>query len=362
MSISNIINFVPKELWTCIFGLAVEDKEQPPSQTTQNIALTCKHWKDITFDTLLPSYWNCAKSVLYTYFSRTNAHQKINEIVTQLGVDQTALDLLKLLSKELGANSLMVLPCQYEHHILDTELEKMWDTISSEINFGQGSQPCSASEIRTWLKEPSNTPLVQGVTALNLSELNLQLLPPEIGSFTNLQTLYLRNNQLVSLPQEFGNLVNLQWLYLDSNQLASLPQEFGNLTNLELLSLQNNQLASLPHEFGNLPNLKELYLNDNQLTSLPKEFGNLTNLKELYLNDNQLTSLPHEFGNLPNLKWLWLDNNQLASLPHEFGNLPNLKYLSLDNNQLASRPQVLGNLTNLQKLSLEGNPCYTAPH
>ncbi|MBS0649826.1 MAG: leucine-rich repeat domain-containing protein [Verrucomicrobia bacterium] len=316
MSISNIINFVPKELWTCIFGLAVEDKEQPPSQTTQNIALTCKHWKDITFDTLLPSYWNCAKSVLYTYFSRTNAHQKINEIVTQLGVDQTALDLLKLLSKELGANSLMVLPCQYEHHILDTELEKMWDTISSEINFGQGCQPCSASEIRTWLKEPSNTPLVQGVTALNLSELNLQLLPPEIGSFTNLQTLYLRNNQLVSLPQEFGNL-----------------------TNLELLSLQNNPLASLP-----------------------KEFGNLTNLKELYLNDNQLTSLPHEFGNLPNLKELYLNDNQLTSLPHEFGNLPNLKYLSLDNNQLASRPQVLGNLTNLQKLSLEGNPCYTAPH
>ena len=95
-----------------------------------------------------------------------------------------------------------------------------------------------------------------------------------------------------SIPSEIGNLTNLESLYLNNNQLTGLiPSEIGNLTNLTDLRLSSNQLTgSIPSEIGNLTNLERLWLNDNQLTgSIPPEIGNLTNLERLYLNDNQLT-------------------------------------------------------------------------
>ena len=175
-------------------------------------------------------------------------------------------------------------------------------------------------------------------TKLNLSGKGLTTLPLEIVKLTNLQFLYLYNNQLSSLPAEIVQLTNLQTLNLVGNQLSSLPVEFGQLTNLQTLYLNSNQLSSLPAEFGQLTNLQFLYLGSNQLSSLPAEFGQLTNLQTLYLNSNQLSSLPAEFGQLTNLRTLYLYNNQLSSLPAEFGQLTNLQTLNLSSNPLESPP------------------------
>ncbi|MBE8999850.1 leucine-rich repeat domain-containing protein [Nostoc sp. LEGE 12447] len=86
------------------------------------------------------------------------------------------------------------------------------------------------------------------VTKLDLSGKGLITLPSEIGQLTNLQTLYLNNNQLSSLPSEIGQLTNLQTLYLNNNQLSSLPSEIGQLTNLQSLDLSTNPLESPPPE------------------------------------------------------------------------------------------------------------------
>ncbi|MEH2307296.1 COR domain-containing protein, partial [Nostoc sp.] len=93
------------------------------------------------------------------------------------------------------------------------------------------------------------------------------------GKLTNLQTLYLYNNQLSSLPPEFGKLTNLQTLYLYNNQLSSLPPEFGKLTNLQTLDLYNNQLSSLPREIRQLPNLRKLDLRRNPVPIPPEILG-----------------------------------------------------------------------------------------
>ena len=160
-------------------------------------------------------------------------------------------------------------------------------------------------------------------------------MPPELGNLSNLQVLYLSNNQLTgSIPPELGNLSNLRDLHLRENQLTgSIPSELGNLSNLQELYLSNNQLTgSIPSELGNLSNLRGLYLYDNQLTgSIPPELGNLSNLRDLYLSNNQLTgSIPPELGNLSNLQHLYLAGNQLTGcIPaalgdvrgHDFGSL-----------------------------------------
>ena len=61
-----------------------------------------------------------------------------------------------------------------------------------------------------------------------------------------------------------GNLSNLQRLYLDDNQLSGeIPSDLGNL-NLSLLQLQNNQLSGIiPDEICNA--VSNPYVSNNNL-------------------------------------------------------------------------------------------------
>ncbi|MHC4474627.1 MAG: leucine-rich repeat domain-containing protein [Planctomycetota bacterium] len=192
-------------------------------------------------------------------------------------------------------------------------------------------------------------------TVLDLSEKGVKSLPGKIGGLTNLEKLYLSNNQLTSVPGELGQLENLRELYLFSNRLTSVPPELGQLKNLVVLSLSYNQLTKLPSESIQLKNLWGLNLSGNQLRSLPGEWGQLEKLEQLYLDNNQLTSVPGELGRLEKLAVLRLEYNQLTSLPAELGQLGNLMHLCLKYNQLTSLPGELGRLTKLKYLDLDGN-------
>src|SRR5205814_1253404 len=87
--------------------------------------------------------------------------------------------------------------------------------------------------------------------------------------------------QLSQLPHELWRLSNLQELWLSNNQLSQLPPEVGQLSNLQKLDLDNNQLDEIPPEIGQLTNLQELWLSNNHLSQLPAEIGQLTSLQTL---------------------------------------------------------------------------------
>lgn len=129
--------------------------------------------------------------------------------------------------------------------------------------------------------------------------------------------LDLAHCELNSLPSEIGELTNLQRLYLMDNNLKALPKEVGLLSNLRTLDLRHNQLGTLPSEIGKLVNLRNLYLRSNQLTTLVPEIGDLRNLKDLLLRDNKLSSLPAEIGRLTKLEVMTLEDNPLNSPPPE---------------------------------------------
>jgi Leucine-rich repeat (LRR) protein len=182
-----------------------------------------------------------------------------------------------------------------------------------------------------------------GASELDLSNLELTELPPEIGTLTALEELSLYGNLLSSLPREIGNLQYLKELNLDVNEFQSLPPEIGRLTNLLTLSASYNQIATLPPEIGNLQNLDSLWLEDNQLTVLPAEIGRLSNLYLLILNNNQLSSLPSEIANLDKLCVLSLESNQFVYLPTDLAELQTMRDglncgINLVGNPLVSPP------------------------
>jgi len=148
----------------------------------------------------------------------------------------------------------------------------------------------------------------------------------EVDGKSRLQQIFFnQTNKIFILPESFVTLTNLEYLYLSNQNLNSLPDEFGNLSNLTTLDLESNELTSLPESFGNLDSLSYLGLKNNQLSSLPESFGNLSNLTTLDLSYNQLTNVSDnivcQIVNLNYLSWenwiYWNSDQQRIKL---FGN------------------------------------------
>ena len=115
-------------------------------------------------------------------------------------------------------------------------------------------------------------------------------IPAELGSLTNLQTLYLYSNELSgAIPKELGSLTYLGSLDLSDNQLSGeIPAELGSLTLLEALYLSGNQLSGeIPAELGSLTLLEALYLSGNQLSGCIRE-----GLRDVAYNDLDALGLP----------------------------------------------------------------------
>jgi len=122
-----------------------------------------------------------------------------------------------------------------------------------------------------------NTRQLDLLKVLDLSFLNLNKIPPEIGCLENLEELSLAGNCLKELPEEIYNLKNLKVLSLGDvisggNKLTSLSKKIGKLTNLEVLKIVwNEDLKELPKEILNLPKLDLVFLSQHSI--LDSEVG-----------------------------------------------------------------------------------------
>jgi Leucine-rich repeat (LRR) protein len=141
----------------------------------------------------------------------------------------------------------------------------------------------------------------------------------QIGKFTCLTELYLRDNQITELPKAIGDCEALDSLYLENNLLTSLPAELGNLKNLKGLCLHRNQFVVAPASIFECTSLEELYLDGNCIAGeLPPEVGKLVNLKELGLANNKMgPSFPETIGSLKHLHTLHAEHNQYGARASE---------------------------------------------
>ena len=142
------------------------------------------------------------------------------------------------------------------------------------------------------------------------------------------------------LPAEMGDLIRLRWLNIarNPNLTGDIPPEMAQLTELEVLYLWENDLTGpVPTWMGDLTKLRLVSLGHNRLTGLiPGELRNLTRLDTLYLAGNELTGvIPAWLGGLMTLTRLFLYDNDLSgTIPGSLVNLENLEYLHLRGNSL----------------------------
>jgi internalin A len=196
---------------------------------------------------------------------------------------------------------------------------------------------------------------------LNLSRNQITAIPDALGQLSNLIVLDLSSNEITSIPETIRQLSNLTRLDLSSNEITSIPETIGQLSHLTRLDLDRNQITSIPEAIGQLSNLTQLSFWNNQIISIPEDLGQLSNLTLLNLSNNQITSIPEALSKLLNLTLLYLWNNQITSIPEALGKLSNLTLLYLWNNQITSIPEALGKLSNLILLDLSHNQITSIP-
>ena len=113
---------------------------------------------------------------------------------------------------------------------------------------------------------------------LDLAGLDLEVLPPEIGSLVKLKRLILGR-----FDRELCNL---------GNKLTDLPAELELLENLEVLSAHDNQFTTIPKSIEKLTSLRELDLSNNKIAVIPEFIRQFTNLQYLDLGCNSIGFIP----------------------------------------------------------------------
>jgi Leucine-rich repeat (LRR) protein len=124
------------------------------------------------------------------------------------------------------------------------------------------------------------------VLELNLTQADISVLPPEIGTLCALEQLNLTNNPLQGIPNEIGQLKNLKVLNLNNTGIHSLPADIGGLSLLARFTASGNDIDAIPNEIGQLANLESLDLSANSLVLLPDGIGQLASLIRLDLEGN----------------------------------------------------------------------------
>jgi Leucine-rich repeat (LRR) protein/GTPase SAR1 family protein len=190
--------------------------------------------------------------------------------------------------------------------------------------------------------------IADGTTDLDLSDLNLTMLPKAIKVATHLVSLNLNGNKFKNL-RDLSYLQNLQVLRLQTNEIIDI-NFLENLSSLMVLDLSSNQVTDI-RSLEKLTNLTSLYLSSNQVTDI-RSLEKLTNTTTLDLSSNQVTDI-RSLEKLTNLTSLYLNSNQVTDI-RSLEKLTNTITLDLSSNQVTDI-RSLEELTNLTSLYLNSN-------
>lgn len=189
---------------------------------------------------------------------------------------------------------------------------------------------------------------------LNISNMDLDVIPMGILPKLSLDNLNLSVNNISFLPQNIDALKSLRSLYLSKNKLSELPNSIGKLSNLRRFGIRGNTISDVPDSIGDLIKLTDLDLSNNKFRKIHASISQLKNLRILRLGFNNIDDIHEDFVT-HNLESLYLRNNGISKLPEGFADLKKLKFLDIRFNQFTKVPKALYHMENLQELHIMGN-------
>ncbi|XP_022806302.1 G-protein coupled receptor GRL101-like, partial [Stylophora pistillata] len=145
----------------------------------------------------------------------------------------------------------------------------------------------------------------------------------------------LSNNKIQRLPEDvLGNLTRMKRLFLSSNKLQRLPK-FKNLSEIETLYLENNSLVTLsPNQFQGMSKLKDLAVYENNIQYLPPGvFEGLKTMQSMSFSSNKIRTVSNEqFKDIAlSIRFLYFHYNEMRELPAGFfSNMENLITVTVD--------------------------------
>ncbi|KAK3404326.1 hypothetical protein EUGRSUZ_K00633 [Eucalyptus grandis] len=180
------------------------------------------------------------------------------------------------------------------------------------------------------------------LTSLTLGSINLYgEIPPSIGNLSQLDFLWLTDNQLSgAIPSQLMNLTRLTCLNLGSNRLlGSIPSWLMNMTQLVYLDLSVNKFhGEIPSSISQLQNLEDLCLFENNFSGCMSSANLIIpQLNILGLASCNLSEFPAFLQNQEDIGWLDLsDNNITGEVPFWVwdGRFKYMQHLNLSHNFL----------------------------
>jgi len=142
-------------------------------------------------------------------------------------------------------------------------------------------------------------------TVLSFREMGMTEIPESISEYIqNVTVLDLSFNSLISLPASLNMCTNLQEVWVNNNQLTSLPDL--SALSLTRLDVSHNKLTSIS-------NINSVILDaaHNELTSITN-LGYITSI--INLEHNQLIDIETPICQLPNLQILNICNNPIHNV------------------------------------------------
>jgi len=224
------------------------------------------------------------------------------------------------------------------------------------------------------------------LTAIDLSNNNLKVLPKEFGYLKKLKKLYLNNNDFQTIPKQL-EMLQLTFLDISNNKLKSVIKN----ETLKFLDVSCNLIDNL--QIADLPNLQTLICGSNKIINFTQKINKIKELdlsnnliecvkiksrflRKLNLRSNKLTTISLKTPKLKelvllqnclnelklskiNLTVLDISNNFFDCIP-EIGNQKKLKVFKASNNGIIQVEKIT-NFTNLEIIDLTGNGITNLP-